>query len=181
MSSTTKNSTSMEKKETVDNEVSRIESSESDNDNNHVEPESSGRWADTVREQEEDVVHNTIPTDSVANIDFDEVAAFENKVAKELNIDQMVKVLIRRGHVEFNPALKTGCQKLLRQLHCEPIHPKSGSFGRRERAPRFDDSQQRSESGEKRGKRFAGNGKRRYHPKKNLEKSQTPENTTTSK
>lgn len=77
-------------------------------------------WADEVKQEEEVYV---LPPDSIANFDRKEVDEYETKVASDLKIDQLLKLLIRRGEQQLNPALAKGSEKLLRQLNCEHIHP----------------------------------------------------------
>ena len=84
-------------------------------------------WADDVKKSSKSKVEETpatvIPPNSVANFDRAQAVEYETKVASELQIDQLLKLLIRRGEVQFNPALAKGAEKLLRQLNCEQIHP----------------------------------------------------------
>jgi hypothetical protein len=78
-------------------------------------------WADEVKQEDEEI--SVLPPDSIANFDRKEVDEYETKVASELKIDQLLKLLIRRGEQQLNPALAKGSEKLLRQLNCEYIHP----------------------------------------------------------
>lgn len=56
---------------------------------------------------------------SILDFDRDEVSLLEHKKVSDLNLNDLLKVLIRRGEVNQNPVLGGGCKRLLKQINSE--------------------------------------------------------------
>lgn len=84
-------------------------------------------WSEENPDSEEEEVVQEVKTatptvmKSVADFDRKVVETYEVKLVSELDIIELIKVLIVRGDESHNPALASGAEKLLRQLHREVL------------------------------------------------------------
>ena len=61
---------------------------------------------------------------SVVNFDRAEVASWEEKKVSELNTEELLKVLIRRGEIEKRPTIAGDCKITLKKINFERIRPR---------------------------------------------------------
>lgn len=115
-------------------------------------------------------------TKSVVDFDRDEVATYETKTVSDMSSEDLLKVVIRRGEMDKNPALSGGCERVLRQINRErlgmrPTGPRvgprpffrqpsrfnqSGDFNRQSNFNRQGDDNEQQGQGQRRFSNFRG-------------------------
>jgi len=70
----------------------------------------------------EEVAVSSEQTKSVLDFDRDEIGLFDVGDTAKLSNEDLLKVLVRRGEVQKNPAISAGCKRLLRQINSETSH-----------------------------------------------------------
>jgi hypothetical protein len=94
-----------------------------------IEQDDKTTWYNnTTKELEEKETINLenyvpIPENSVANFDYGEIQKIDEENLSQFDDIMLLKVLITRGGAKFNPILKLGSERLLRQLNCERLNP----------------------------------------------------------
>jgi len=75
-----------------------------------------------ISEDEETTETRTfIKRKSVMDFDRNEIATYEGKKVAELTVNDLLKVLIKRGEDQTNPIVSGGCERLLKQINRERI------------------------------------------------------------
>ena len=100
-----------------------------------------------IDEDDFEDVESSPQTKSVLDFDRTQVAAIDVGDVAKLSNEDLIKILVRRGEEQKNPAIAAGCKRLLRQINGEtsrrPHHPNSnfsrgrGGFGFHSRGPQL--------------------------------------------